>query len=345
MNRKSLDLKLPVMAYAFIGFIVLLGVQWLNGMLSYPQHALLAMLYLLFAIGACALGAQMVERMGMDKVIHTLAWFTLIGSTLCALAGLWQSVAGPNFFVMPLLGTRIYGNTGQPNHFADYVFCGLTSLVYLTMRDTTTPWHRDAQAAVFSIVLAPALALSGSRAVWVYFVMLIAFLCWRQMWSGLKTAGFALGVYAVTELVTLHTSRGAGAILHASGLGEHSRIDMARDAWQMFVSHPWLGVGFRQYAYEHFMAGGTGNEEAISDNAHNLLLNVGAEFGIAGLLVLLVPLGWWLLKCNKTFWPMMVLLIIGAHSMVEYPLYYTYFLGMAAFLFGATQWTNSRQPS
>jgi O-antigen ligase len=347
--RKPLELKLPVMGYCFLGFIVLLTIQWALGMVGYPQHALIGMLYLLLAAGVCTLGNTVARLVGVQTLVNWLAWCTLIGATLCAIAGFWQAIVGPNQFVMPLMGPRIYGNTGQANHFADYVFCGLASLVYLSMRDTVTPWHRDFQAAIFSIVLAPALALSGSRAVWVYFALLIGFLCWREFWQGLKTAAFALGIYAVTESLTLYTSRGAGLILHASSTGESVRLRLYSDALQMFMAHPWLGVGFRQFAYQHFLIGASGGEEAISDNAHNLPLHLMAEFGVAGLLVLLLPLALWLFRrwqiSPERWWALMLLGVIGTHSLVEHPLDYAYFLGIAAFLWGVTQWTGSASAS
>jgi O-antigen ligase len=362
-----MNLKLPIMAYCFVGFIVLLAVQWALGMVSYPQHALIAMLYLLFAVGVCTLGALIVERMGIEAVVVTLAWFTLIGATLCALVGLWQLIGPPTSLTMPLLGPRIYGNTGQPNHFADYVFLGLASLVYITMRDERT-WQVDLRTAVFTFVLAPALALSGSMSAWVYFVLLIGFLLWRNCWEGLKVAMFALAIFGGTAVAALQTAHGTGVTLHAAATGQATRLRMWSESLRMLHDHPWLGVGFRQFGYEHFSTGYVGGDPWIADNAHNLLLNVGAEFGAIGLLVLLVPLGWWawtaFLRKEKYLWKgytgalnsmqerrpiitperwwcLMLLAVIGFHSMVEYPLNYAYFLGIASFLFGATNVVDS----
>lgn len=114
----------------------------------------------------------------------------------------------------------------------------------------------------------------------------------------------------------------------------------------MFLSAPILGVGFKQYAWQHFLQGVSGPEvldPGIIDHAHNLVFQIAAEFGVLGLLVLIGGLAWWAWSLRRTqidaahWWFAALLGVLGVHSMLEYPLWYAYFLGLAAVALGATE--------
>jgi hypothetical protein len=111
----------------------------------------------------------------------------------------------------------------------------------------------------------------------------------------------------------------------------------------MFLSAPALGVGFRQFGVHHFLL----NAElpvprvlGFTDNAHNLFLQVMAEFGTLGLLALMVGVAPWvlgLLRQPRTpglWWVLALAAVLAIHSMVEYPLWYAFFLGVAAVVLG-----------
>ena len=80
---------------------------------------------------------------------------------------------------------------------------------------------------------------------------------------------------------------------------------------------------------------------AMYNHSHNLLTQIGAEFGGAGLLLLLAGAGYWLAGCVRQpatragWWVAAVLAVLTIHSLLEYPLWYAPFLGIAAILIGA----------
>ena len=82
--------------------------------------------------------------------------------------------------------------------------------------------------------------------------------------------------------------------------------------------------------------------DSIADNAHNLPLQTMAEFGIAGVVVLCAGLVSLLLglRCQQPsahlWWLCAVLAILSIDSMLEYPLWCAYFLGIAAISFGVS---------
>jgi hypothetical protein len=78
----------------------------------------------------------------------------------------------------------------------------------------------------------------------------------------------------------------------------------------------------------------------FTDNAHNLPLHVLAEFGLVGFILLAGFAVLWiagLLRQQRTpgtWWVCSIALVLAAHSMLEYPLWYTFFLGIAAVVLG-----------
>ncbi|MEQ1556667.1 MAG: Wzy polymerase domain-containing protein, partial [Gallionella sp.] len=116
--------------------------------------------------------------------------------------------------------------------------------------------------------------------------------------------------------------------------------------WQeggaVFMQAPLFGVGLGQFALHHFQlqpwqgAGVAG----LYTHAHNLIFQLAAETGVAGVLLLLGSLGVWLWSMRRVtltaahWWLYAALGVLAIHSSLEYPLWYGYFLGLAALLLG-----------
>ena len=107
---------------------------------------------------------------------------------------------------------------------------------------------------------------------------------------------------------------------------------------------PWLGIGAGQMRWQTFMLLDTPNlnpAKMIFEHSHNLFIHLLTEMGIGAALLALIGLGAWARAFKwrelhlETWWLIALLGVIGIHSMLEYPLWYTYFLGVFAFLLGA----------
>jgi hypothetical protein len=125
--------------------------------------------------------------------------------------------------------------------------------------------------------------------------------------------------------------------------GAEERPRIWRAAVLMFLDSPLLGVGFRQFGWHHFELNGLASEPRVlgfTDNAHNLPLHVMAEFGLVGLALFgLFALLWivGLARQPRTpahWWLCALAAVIAVHSLLEYPLWYTFFLGVAAVVLG-----------
>jgi hypothetical protein len=125
--------------------------------------------------------------------------------------------------------------------------------------------------------------------------------------------------------------------------------------------HPWAGVGFGEFNFAWTLTPFPGRPVAFFDHTHNLVLQLAVELGLPLAALVLGLLGWALFAAlqkalrarddvdtrqaplrRAAF--MMVLLIL-LHSLLEYPLWYAYFLLPTAFAFGLCLGDAGEAPS
>jgi O-antigen ligase len=154
--------------------------------------------------------------------------------------------------------------------------------------------------------------------------------------------------------------------LTAGGSSPNSRLNIARNTWALIVAQPLGGVGFGEFNFAWSLTAFTGRPTAFFDHTHSLPLQLAVELGLplAGgvLLLLLAALvqAWrraaraggdaataGLATADAALAAraaadvaitakaaLMLVLLIGLHSLVEYPLWYAYFLLPAALAWG-----------
>jgi O-antigen ligase len=352
------DADVPAIALAPLGLMLLLGLQVALGRVPYPEQALTAALYLSWAVLLLVLARALKRELPIATIAETLAWFTLAGGLLSALAGMLQHYDVISFMVMRKNAPAVYGNLGQPNHYAAYLSMALASAAYLYGRGRL----HGALAAACVAWVAIMLALCGSRSTWLYFVALILVAALaharRRDAATRRIAVFTLCLVPafaaaqwVASLPLLQPERGALTSLErlfeiASGVA--ARVQLGGEAWRMFLESPLLGAGFGQFAWHHFASGPPADSAAapgVFQHAHNIVLHVMAECGLAGALLVAGAGLYWIaglrgVELDSEWWWLLALLcIIGIHSLLEFPLWYAYFLGMASILLGlgATQ--------
>ena len=362
MAARSLwaGMRLPRISLMFLGFAALMVLQIALGRTVYAQLNLLGALYVLWAAALAMLANRLVRVFGAATFAASLAWFLVAGSVISALIGLVQlfGVQTPLApFMLPQLHGRIYGNTGQPNHLASYLCLGVASAGYLW---STRRLGLVAAACICAVLLA-VLAISGSRAVWLYAMAFVVFSAamgklrpsaeFRRLLvfsfvivGGLLVAQWAMAGLLPQRPIAVETM---GARVQSEGMSSPIRLHFWRQAWLMFSAAPVFGLGFKQFAWNNFLLTGqipgAATDEGIIDHAHNLIFQIAAEFGVCGLIVLLGGLAWWGWSLRRAqidpalWWMAAVLGVLGLHSMLEYPLWYAYFLGIAAMVLGAAE--------
>jgi Virulence factor membrane-bound polymerase, C-terminal/O-Antigen ligase/Protein glycosylation ligase len=351
---------LPRIGLMFLGFAMLMMLQIALGKAIYGQLNLLGALYVLWAAALAMLANRLVKVFGAATFAAVLAWFLVAGTLISALIGLvqlfgFQTPLAP--LMLPQIHGRIYANTGQPNHLASYLCIGLASAGYLW----STRRLGTVLAVAVSAVLLAVLATSGSRAVWLYAAAFVVFSLVmgllrpsaefkRLLIFSIAIVGGLLAAQWVMAGLVPQGSIGVetmGARVQTEGMSSPIRLHFWNEAWMMFRGAPLFGVGFKQFAWNHFLLSGqipgAASDEGVIDHAHNLIFQIAAEFGVSGLIVLLGGLGWWGWSLRRLqidpplWWTAALLGVLGLHSMLEYPLWYAYFLGIAAVVMGAAE--------
>jgi O-antigen ligase len=351
------EAELPAVAMAPIGLAVVLGVQAALDRSPHPEQLLTAVLYLLWAALMILLGRVLRRELGMAAVATTLAWFLFASGTLSLVVGLIQHfhVLTPVEFLIGRGNTlQVFGNLGQPNHYASHLSLALASAGYLY---ACRRLH-GALAGGFIALCLLVLALVGSRSIWLYLGALTALavlLHVRRRDAGSRrlaiAAGWLLPGFLIAQGVALlpfmapPDDRLLTAMdrLFQMASGIAPRLQIWGEAWQMFLAAPLLGAGWGQFAWHHFVLQAQSGETAASgvyNHSHNIVLQLMAETGALGAAIVVGSLVLWLVDRKRVkfelegWWLLAVAAVIAIHSLLEYPLWYSYFLGMAALALG-----------
>jgi O-antigen ligase len=326
---------LPILLLLYIGFQALLLPQVV------PQHAQLAMFYLLWAALLMTVVATLKNHLGAETVGFWLA----VGLALAA------SLAAGMELAMRLQGqSGWWGGLGQANNYGDLLALGALSLLY---------WHKRMQKArlvlyVLAVLILFGLSLTQSRSVWLYFAASLV-LAWiyQRRWFRPVLASFIAyllfqGLLSL-DVMPQQQQTSAERLVQEIG-GAPIRWHIWQVAWKLFLQSPILGQGFGQFDWAYFQAG---NHVPLLtsrlEHAHNLFLHLLAELGLLPVMLLSIGLFRWLkpliaqpdVSADKDkhappkdlhAWLLMLIAVLGIHSLLEYPLWYAQFLGLAALL-------------
>lgn len=369
--RRSAWVNFPLPRVALLPAVLLGGiaVQALAGRILFYEEALLHALYLLWATLMACMGSILAREVGVRTTAAVLAWAILLGAMLNALVAVAQFAGTGLPYWLVFNDAHPSTNLGQRNHAADYLWLGVVSAIYLRLYDSLSP----RLLAVVFCVLITGVVLTGSRGPLANSVVLVVlgYLWLRQpphpsqnsanearhalILVGAAAIAMLLGSWLLSGLSTLE---GFSLFFSASSVHENVAYRMApaalsrdarwalwSDAWRIFLGAPWLGNGVGNYHFLSFeMASRTpaGALALPAEHSHNLILQWLADFGLPLTLAAVGVLGWWLrdILCRAIdrdrWWLLATLAVLLTHSLLEYPLWYSFFLAPAALLLGAS---------
>lgn len=303
------------------------------------------------------------EELGLSRITFWLAWALVAGALVQSLIGLTQLTGlapllnGAVFYDSSHPTSNIFGHIGQRNQYAHYLMWGMIAGVYLF----STERMRGLWFTLWTVWLALMLACAGSRTILLYVVAVVLI---SALWHArIRTAisrrlmlsmffACCLIVAAqflmpmVNQLVSLlthsHVAVASGVERLAANGDDMSsrRFAEMHKAWMVFRAHPFKGVGWSQYAAQSVSLqvlpqfSSDGFNSGLFTNAHNLILQLLAEMG--GVITAIVVLGFlwviWPFMSQKAevegVLPLACMSVTLIHSMLEYPLWYLYFLAM-----------------
>jgi O-antigen ligase len=341
--------EFPLIALLPLGLVVIAAVQVAMGMAVYWQQHMLFSLYLGWAALMAILGSVMRRELGFERIVPVLAWAIFVASLISVLLVVAQVFRVESSLVVPFVTGKYAANLAQVNHLANYLALGLASLLYLK----ATGRIGVAVLVVSAIALLSALTLTGARMGWIYVGLLTVApwvfastsigASWRVMrrYSWLLIPAFALIQLVLPLLSVAGAPQVPAQKIVTSMQGSSIRLELLSEAWQVFLAHPLLGAGIWQFGWHDFLlAGDYPNHKGWMNHSHNLLAQLMAETGAIGAILLIGLVLLWILGNRRIEitmergWIYLILGVLAVHSLLEYPLWYAYFLGIAAFLLG-----------
>jgi len=239
-------------------------------------------------------------------------------------------------------------NLRQPNHLASLMMWSAIAAVYVTER---RGWRWLLPPLLLAFVFT--VVLSASRTGYIGIVMLAMWGLVDRRLSGtarlsLLATPLMLGaswwLMSQWSAESGHAFRGASRL--AEGAGSPSRVAILRDAWALTTRNPLTGVGWGEFNFAWSLTPFPDRPIAFFDHTHNLPAQLAVELGLPWAGAVLAALGWALWRAWRGAVnsegddaalrraALMIVLTIGLHSLLEYPLWYAYFLLPACFALG-----------
>jgi O-antigen ligase len=319
--------------------------SWGPGML--PGSLALSALGLLAAAAVLVVGGASARAFAdRDDLFAAFCWGWLVAGLLnCGIGAVQVFVpawADGEWIARSGFPGRAVGNLRQPNHLSSLLVWSAIAAVALLQIGRLRP----ALARAAFVLLIGCVVLTASRTGLVSVLLLAA---WgaldRRLAPGTRALllaaplvyGLAFGGMWLWAQAGEHTF-GGQARLQETDLSA-SRFGIWANTLALVAQQPFSGVGFGQFNLAWSMTAFPGRPTAFFDHAHNLPLHLAAELGLplAGAVTALLLWALWRAWRSegapaRCAW--MFVLMIGLHSLLEYPLWYAYFLLPAAWAWG-----------
>jgi putative inorganic carbon (HCO3(-)) transporter len=241
---------------------------------------------------------------------------TVQNSASCA-AFLWCKYTGSDdpLLMMLLSGSvdRLAGMLVDPNAYG-----GLLTVAFamaLLGGDRRNPLLPRWLQIVSLLSLSIGLLLTSSRSAWIGCAFLMLFGVMQNprllvalpvlLATGLAAVAYSMGSDGFDEMLTISSRQNT----------IDERVEINRNAWQMFIDHPWFGGGIGAFVEEHDII------------VHNSAMWFLAEFGGVGFVIFVGFIGWFCVKgiaayraASAGHRPVIAALIAGHLAMIGFSL-------------------------
>lgn len=318
--------------------LVLAGLclPWLSPFAFGPSPAALQFLLTL----GCVAVVLLMSCVRHVEIVRSVVRAWLLAALLSSVIGLCQYFGVEQLFtpwMSPSLHGEAFANLRQRNHFATLCNIGLAALLWWAVTHGSDRTGPATLVAAGLLVLGNAASASRTGLLGLVLVLMLAAI-WglgRRPWIRelLVTALVAYaGATLMLPVLAGHAVGSSGLLsrFHSTGPDCASRLTLWRNMLELIGQRPWLGWGWGELDYAHFITQYDGVRQCeLLDNAHNLPLHLAVELGLPAAVLICVGSAWLILRAKpwreldatrQVAW--MVLALILLHSMLEYPLWY-----------------------
>ena len=299
----------PPLGWAVAAFVLYAIVRYFTADIEYVARQELIRI-LVYAFLFLAVVNNLYDQEATETITYTLTIVAALTASYALTQFLHHSIHVWNL-TSPYPG-RAAGTYINPNHFAGFLEMVLPLAVAFLMAGRIGVVTRVLLAYAILTILA-GLAVTFSRGGWIAAAagmsMVLGFLLCHQN-HRLRALIVVVLLFVFGAFFTVHFLTNSAGFMRRvmrtddsgpTALDTLSRVQMWNGAAQMWLDHPWWGVGpghfdynFRKYRPEGF--------QMRPEHAHNDYLELFADWGLAGAIIIIAGIGIFIIGLVKT-WP------------------------------------------
>lgn len=349
LKHKKIEFPLLLTPLLFLVFLPLL--QYSFGEILYFSTAWTSSLYI-FSFFISILTGYSLAKDNDNKILTILSLVFLISSLISVWIAIcqWLHLFPGSQWIAEYSGNRPYGNIAQFNLLSTLFTLGIFSALYLYERFILNKFY----FLLICIVFLFGMSLTQSRTGWVIIVTTFIFLFALQARLKLKTNKtiiFSLFVcylsfISALPLLTQYLSAYFKVTAISTALERVSsgylRLDIWKQMFQALSLQPMGGYGWNQTSVAQYTVIDVFQGYEWTESAHNLFLDILVWSGLPlGILIIIYLLflfkkSFSNIRTIDKFIPFLMILALSIHSMLEFPLFYLFFLIPFGLLLGIT---------
>lgn len=345
----NLNIRIPRLALPLLIVALLPILQYILGVIIFFETAFLSFLYLITLFLIIVLGYTLSSSNSQGQLKPRESLFRLFSYTSILIGLLssfiiiiqWLNFSNFQPYIIYLSSSRPFGNLAQPNQMATVLIISLLGLWYVYESES----KGNKYFILISLIISFAITLTQSRTVWITFIFLVIYYTYIRHKINLKINVkyliFILILY-INNIVnltmysnffnyigfnTIQTST-----LYERVSSGYSRLEIWQHMWHVILERPVIGYGWYQTQLANISLNEKFLNKQILDSSHNILIDILVWSGllIGGCILLyttfLLILFFLKIKSKETMIAFCMIIAVVIHSLLEYPLFYSYFL-------------------
>jgi Cation transport ATPase len=347
---------IPILIVSFIPLI-----QYFFDEVFYFSNAFLSFIYIFYFWLTVAIGYtfslpeksynEFYDNKKNDLLFNLTSLIVFVGflSSLIAIVQ-WLNIDKNNMWIAELYGNRPYANLAQTNQLSTFLILSVISCWYLFEKER----FNNFLLTFICVVCIFCITLTQSRVAWINIFFITAFylsisfikkynfklkyktfycfLCWFLLcvWFLPYINSILSNFFVVTQTASVVARASSG----------YERLNIWNQMFHALLLRPWGGYGWHQTTAAQFSIIDQYPAKEWASSAHNLFIDLLIWCGIPlGLLIIFYILYLYIKVIKnviniESFIVIIMISVVGIHSMFEYPLYYSYFLFLVALFFG-----------
>lgn len=345
------SIQIPKLIIPIFLIVIIPIFQYFLGVIIFYETVFFSSIYLFSFLITLIIGYNLALNTNKvkkhEKIMRIFSYiFTLIcffSSFIIIIQWLNFSNFQPN--ILKISTSRAYGNLAQPNQMATILFIGLISIWYLYEKANKNKNVLFLLALVFLF----SISLTQSRTSWMVIIFILVYFSYIKTKINLKISFKSLAIFTLffisnILLLPLYNALNPWSINTVNIIKRATSGYERLEIWKHFVhcilEQPVLGYGWYQTQLGNVSFVEEVAHRQSIDSAHNIILDILLWCGlpIGGLIIIyfsyLLILSFIQTKNKEMIAAFLIIIVVVIHALLEYPLFYSYFLLPIGFLIG-----------